>query len=142
MTDADGAPLVVQTGPANERDETRVLPMLAARPALTDRDCNVLRTPRVLMGDAGYGFAHVIAAVVAMGIAVLFKPRGRKGAPAASGSGLGRQRYVVERTLAWFGAFRRIRLCYERTGEHFQAFNELAACVICARKLKHARRRF
>jgi len=41
---------------------------------------------------------------------------------------------VVERTLAWFGNFRRLKLCYERTGEHFQAFHDLAASVICARK--------
>jgi len=54
------------------------------------------------------------------------------------GSGLGRVRYVVERTLAWFRNYRRINHCYERFGQHFQAFHDLAASLICANKLKLA----
>jgi hypothetical protein len=41
---------------------------------------------------------------------------------------------LAERTLACFSHFRRLRLCYECWGEHFQAFHELAAALlICAR---------
>src|SRR5262249_47246537 len=47
------------------------------------------------------------------------------------GSGLGKTRYVVERTLAWFPNYRRLIVCYEKTGAHFQAFHVLAACVMC-----------
>jgi hypothetical protein len=53
------------------------------------------------------------------------------------GSGLGVFRYVVERTLACFGQFRRIRVCYERCGEHFQAFHELAASCLVVTRLRH-----
>ena len=28
------------------------------------------------------------------------------------------------------------QLCYERFGEHFQAFHELAACLICANRIE------
>lgn len=133
---------MVQTGPANERDDTRVEAMLEARPHLTDQDSRARARPKVLQGDAAYGFPWTIAAVVLLGIVALFKERAPHGTPARHGSGMGKTRYVVERTLAWFAAFRRIRVCYERTGAHFQAFHELAACVICARRLKHARRRF
>ncbi len=52
------------------------------------------------------------------------------------GSGLGKTRYVVERTLSWMGNFRRLKLCYERFGSHFQAFHELAACLICANRIE------
>ena len=48
------------------------------------------------------------------------------------------RRWVVERTFAWLGNFRRLKLCYERTGEHFQAFHDLAACVLCAAKLEES----
>src|SRR6516164_11201976 len=51
------------------------------------------------------------------------------------GSGLGKTRYVVERTLSWFGNFRRLKLCYERCGTHFQAFHELAAAILCSNRL-------
>ena len=43
---------------------------------------------------------------------------------------------VVERTLACFSHFRRIRMCYERTGEHFQAFHDLAACCLVFNRIK------
>ena len=142
ITDADGVPLVVQTGPANQRDDTCVKPMLKARPALLDQESRRRKNPRMLQGDAAYGFTWTIAAVEAMGIVALFKPRTKRGTQPQHGSGMGKTRYVVERTLAWFGTFRRIRICYERESQHFQAFNELAACVICARKLEPARRRF
>ena len=51
------------------------------------------------------------------------------------GSGLGRFRYVVERTLAWIGQNRRLKICYEKSGRHFQALHDLAMAMICARKL-------
>jgi hypothetical protein len=50
--------------------------------------------------------------------------------------------YVVERTLSWFGNFRRITLCYEKNGSHFQAFHELAAAILCANRLTPHKARF
>ena len=66
-----------------------------------------------------------------MGVKSLLAPRGSD-----HGSGLGKRRYVVERTMAWLANFRRLRLCYERTGYRHQAMNELACRVICAGKLR------
>lgn len=142
MTDAAGLPLAVQTGPANEREEGRVAPLLLSIPPLLDARGKRHERPPVLQGDAGYGFPWTALLVWLLGVVPLLKRRRQKGEPAAHGSGLGKTRCVVERTLAWFGAFRRIKVCYERKGEHFQALHELAACVICARKLIPARRRF
>jgi transposase len=116
--------------------------LLRAVPPLVGRDGAVHARPPALQGDAGYGFPWTRLLVWLLGITPELKPRAAPGAPADHGSGLGRTRFVVERTRAWFAAFRRIKVCYERTGAHFQGFHELAACVICARKLKHARRRF
>src|SRR5262249_31664246 len=55
------------------------------------------------------------------------------------GSGLGHTRFVIERTHSWFGNFRRLVQCYERKGAHFLGFQQLAACVICARRLRLGR---
>jgi transposase len=137
LSDAAGIPLVVQTGPANQRDDGKVEDLLEAFPVLRDgrtRAVHVL--PPVLMGDRGYGFPHLITVVLLYGIASLLAPRGKD---KPHGSGLGKHRWVVERTMSWWTHFRRINFCYERTGEHFQGLHELAACILCANKLRAAR---
>ena len=50
-----------------------------------------------------------------------------------SGERLGRHRWVVERTLAWFARFRRLAIRYERRADIFAAFHHLAAGLICLR---------
>lgn len=132
VTDANGLPLVVRIGPANQREEELLEPMVRAIPPIPGpRGGRPRRKPKVLQGDRGYGFPWIIAKVRAMGIKPLLAPRKSK-----HGSGLGKTRYVVERTLSWVGSPRRIKLCYEMTGEHFQAFHELGACIICANRLR------
>ena len=44
---------------------------------------------------------------------------------------LGRHRWVVERTLAWFSRFRRLTVRYERRADIHRAFLSLAASLIC-----------
>jgi hypothetical protein len=137
LTDADGIPLVVQIGPANQRDDGKLEDLLEAFPVLTDGVTQVVHTlPPVLLGDRGYGFPYLIALVLRYGIVSRLSPRGKD---KPHGSGLGAQRWVVERTLSWWTHFRRLNLCYECQGEHFQGLHELAACVLCANKLRAAR---
>jgi transposase len=137
LTDADGIPLVVQTGPANQRDDGKLEDLLESFPVLTDGDAahTVHVQPAVLLGDRGYGFPYLIARVLLYGIVSQLSPRGKD---KPHGSGLGKERYVVERTMSWWTHFRRINLCYERKGPHFQGLHELAACIICANKLHAA----
>jgi transposase len=132
ITDAQGLPLVIQTGPANERDDRRAFALIQRFPTLPGRRGRWRTRPQRLQGDAGYGFPDLMRYVRSLRIRPLFKPRGKDN---SHGSGLGRTRYVVERTLSWFGNFRRLKLCYERLGEHFQSFHELAALLICAKRL-------
>lgn len=128
--DADGTPLLVHTTAANVRDEKPAVEMVRSMPAVKQPRGRPRRKPKELLGDRGYGFPWIIAALVLLGIVSLLCPRG-----SPHGSGLGKRRYVIERTMSWLGNFRRLKLCYERTGEHFQAFHDLAACLICANKL-------
>jgi transposase len=130
ISDAGGIPLLVHTTPANVRDDLPAVEMVKSMPAIKQRRGRPRKKPTEMIGDRGYGFPHIIAPIVAMGIATLLCLRG-----SPHGSGLGKRRYVIERTLSWLGDFRRLKLCYERTGQHFQAFNELALCLVCANKL-------
>ena len=131
--------MVVRTTPANARDDQVALHVLVGMPPIPGRFGRPRIKPRILQGDAGYGFPVLAALVRMLGVTPLLAPRG-KAKP--HGSGLGKTRYVVERTLSWFGNFRRLKLCYERSGSHFQAFHELAAAILCAHRLPSRKTRF
>jgi len=139
-----GVPLLVVCTPANVRDDVPFLAMLDMMPPVKGpggRGAPRYK-PWAIVGDAAYGHMqpyghdHVIPQVVARRVLPLLARRAKPGRPVEHGSGLGRVRYVVERSIAWLGNFRRIDHCYERTGAAWQAFNELACCVICANKLR------
>lgn len=123
--------------PANVPDGKLAIPLLDQVPLLKDIDGTWKRRPDIFLGDHAYGSKANIEATEERGVISLLGPlRG------PHGSGLGELRYVVERTLAWFGNFRRLRACYERDGENFQAFHDLAASLICWNRLSKVRTRF
>lgn len=139
LTDAAGVPLLVKTTPANRRDDAVALPLLIDMPPIPAPKGRPRTKPRALQGDAGYGSAALRSLVKWLGIKPLLAPLGKN---VPHGSGLGKTRYVVERTLSWFGNFRRLKLCYERCGSHFQAFHELAAAILCTNRFAKLQTRF
>jgi transposase len=52
------------------------------------------------------------------------------------GSGLGKLRWVVERTFAWLHFFRRLRLRWQRRSELHEAFMHHGCTIICQRRLR------
>jgi transposase len=57
---------------------------------------------------------------------------------AQHGSGLGRYRWVVERTFAWLHQFKRLLVRYDRRAEIHEAFIALASCIVCFRRLQNS----
>lgn len=57
------------------------------------------------------------------------------------GSGLGTQRWVVERTFAHLNWFRRLRIRWEISDDVHEAFLTLACALICWRRLTAVQRR-
>ena len=51
------------------------------------------------------------------------------------GSGLGRYRWVVERTFAWLHQFKRLLVRYDRRDEIHEAFLAIGCCLVCFRRL-------
>lgn len=127
-------PLVVRTTAANVNDEKQLPALLDALPPVQGPRGRPRRKPGGIFGDRAYGTAEMIALVITLGIVSFLAPR--RGGDDTHGSGLGTFRYVVERTLACFSHFRRLRMCYERWGEHFQAFHDLAACCLIVTRLR------
>jgi transposase len=54
------------------------------------------------------------------------------------GSGLGRYRWVVERTFAWLHQFKRLLVRYDRRADIHQAFLALGCCLVCYRRLRNS----
>jgi transposase len=83
------------------------------------------------VADRGYDHDKYRRALRARGVRPVIARR-----RAGHGSGLGRQRWVVERTLAWLHNFRRLRTRYERLAELHLAFLHLGCALICWRMLR------
>lgn len=90
------------------------------------------RTERVL-ADRGYDHDKYRRELRKRGVRPLIARRGSE-----HGSGLGKERWVVERTFAWLHNLRRLRIRYERSAELHMAFMLLGCAVVCQRKLSGA----
>jgi transposase len=110
---------------------TQLLPLVDGIPPLRGCPGRPLRKPGLVQGDRGYDSQPHRDALARRGIATQLAKRGRP-----HGSGLGRTRWVVERTLAWLHRFRRLNLRYERRPCVHEAFLTLACALVCWNYLK------
>jgi transposase len=56
----------------------------------------------------------------------------------AHGSGLGRVRWVVERTFAWLHNLKRLLVRYDRRAEIHEAFLAIGCCLVCFRRVQNS----
>lgn len=81
-------------------------------------------------GGQGLRLSRASAVVSARGIVPRIARRG-----VDSSERLGRYRWKIERNLTWLTGYRRPTIRYERHGEHFAAFLQLAAALTCFKNL-------
>jgi transposase len=103
-----------------------LLPLVDAIPPLRGRRGRPLRKPVLIQGDRGYDSQAHRDALHRRGIRTQLAKRRTD-----HGSGLGRTRWVVERTLAWLHRFRRLAVRYERRACVHEAFLILGCALIC-----------
>ncbi len=101
---------------------------LDAIPAVPGLRGRARRKPRKLHADKGYDARRCRDYLKARGIMSRIARKGIE-----SGERLGRQRWVVERTHAWFAGFGKLRIRFERRLDIHQALLNLAAAIICSR---------
>jgi transposase len=128
LVDANGIPLALRLTPANLHDGAMLEAVLDAVPPIRQCAGRPRRRPAKLHADKGYDHARCRRACRRRGVVPRIARRGVE-----SGERLGRHRWVVERTLAWFARFRRLAIRYERRADIFEAFHRLAAALICLR---------
>ena len=116
---------VVLTG-ANRHDITQLLPLLDAVPPVNGKRGRPRMRPKVVQGDRGYDSQGHREELRRRGIKPLLANR-----RVTHGSGLGKSRWVVERTLAWLHDLRRLRVRYEKRADIHEAFLKLACAIIC-----------
>ena len=85
-----------------------------------------------MIGDRGYDYDRHRRQLRRRGITPEIARRN-----SGHGSGLGRQRWVVERTFAWLHKFKRLLVRYERRADIHEAFLALGCCLVCYRRLRN-----
>jgi len=117
---------------ANRNDITQLLPLVEAIPPIAGKPGAPKRKPALIQADRGYDHDCYRRPLHARGIRTLIA---RRGVP--HGSGLGKTRWVVERTIAWLHWYRKLRVRWERLANMHEAFLKLGCCLICWRFLQH-----
>lgn len=130
LVSRQGVPLAIRTAGANASDHTQIIPLVLTFPAVGGKPGRPKVLPDELYADRGYDSEATRWLLRWMGI----EPRiAKRNTP--HGSGLGKVRWVVERTISWLKGLRRMRVRYDRLGVIRDAFTTLAASVICFRIL-------
>jgi transposase len=130
LVDRNGVPLEIRITGANRSDVLEIIPLIVNLEPIGGKPGPPISRPKVVQADRAYHDRSVDALLRWLGIT----PRiAKRNTP--HGSGLGKTRWVVERTIAWLRGFRRLRVRFDRTDTIYNAWNSLAAAIICWRIL-------
>ncbi|MEU3985690.1 IS5 family transposase [Streptomyces sp. NPDC026672] len=135
ITDRHGTPFAVSLTSGNRHDVTQIMLLLDIVPRIRIRIRGRVgrprHRPRRLFADRGYDYDKYRRLLRLRGITPKIARRG-----VAHGSGLGRTRWVVERTFAWLHQFKRLRIRYEIRADLHLGLLPLACSIICLRRLR------
>jgi transposase len=124
---------VAQTTAANVNDVTRFVPVIDAVPSVRGRRGRPRRRPTEVYGDRAYHSRSSRRELRLRRVRVrVARPKD------PHGSGLGRRRWVVERTISWLHQHRRLRVRYERRADIHEALLTIGCCLICFKQLQTA----
>lgn len=124
---------MAQTTAANVNDVTRFVPVIDAVPSVRGRRGRPRRRPKEVYGDRAYHSRSSRRELRLRRVKVrVARPKD------PHGSGLGRRRWVVERTISWLHQHRRLRVRYERRADIHEALLTIGCCLICFKQLQTA----
>jgi transposase len=130
IVDAHGIPLAITLTGGQRNDVTQLLPLIDGVGPVTGKNGRPRQRSERVLADRGYDHDKYRRALRKRGVKPVIAKRG-----ADHGTGLGRERWVVERTFAWLHNLRRLRIRYERRSDIHLAFMLLGCAVICQRAL-------
>jgi transposase len=130
MVDRHGVPLAIHTAGANASDHRQIIPLVLDFPRVGGKPGRPKELPDKLYADRGYDSDSTRWLLRWLGIEPHIARRKTE-----HGSGLGKVRWVVERTISWVKGLRRLRVRYDRLGVIIDAWATIAVSVICFRIL-------
>lgn len=133
LTDSGGIPLAISLTGGNRNDVAQLLPLIDGVAPVTGKVGRPRQRPELVLADRGHDHDKYRRELWKRGVKPVIARRG-----AEHGTGLGRKRWVVERTIAWLHNLRRLRTRYERDDELHLAFMLLGCAVVCQRQLAAA----
>jgi transposase len=133
LVDQTGIPLAWSVTGGNRNDVTQLIPLLDAVPPVAGVPGRPRFRPDALLADRGYDHDKHRRLVWERGIKPVIARRKTE-----HGTGLGRYRWVVERTFAWLHHFKRLLVRYDRSGAIHEAFLALGCCLVCFRRLQRS----
>lgn len=132
MVDRRGVPLAIRRGGANASDHRQILPIVLAFPRVRGGRGRPEELLDELYADRGYDSEATRGLLRWLEI---YPHIAKRRTP--HGSGLGKIRWAVERTIAWLKGLRRLRVRYDRLEVIVDAWTTLATAVICFHILHH-----
>jgi transposase len=136
IVDRRGIPLAAVLTAANVHDSKLLEPLVEAIPPIRRPVGEPGRPrfrPKKLNGDKGYDYPPHRRALRRRGIVPRIARRGVE-----SSERLGRHRWIVERTIAWLLAYRRLAVRYDRQAATVLGLLHLACTLIGVRFLQRA----
>ena len=124
LTDAHGIPLNATVTAANVNEVTQVLDVLSDMPPVGGKPGPKRERPERLQGDRGYDSEPLRVVLRWLGITPVLAERRTE-----HGSGLGKFRWFVERTISWLHSLGRLRRRLDRLTELQEAFLRVGLCV-------------
>jgi transposase len=128
LTDAQGTPVTARLTAGNRNDTEQTIPLIDQVPPIAGGVGRPRRRPDRLQGDRGYDDEHDRQELRRRHIEPILPKR-----RSPHGSGLGRFRWFIERTISWLKQFRRLRIRYDRDPANYVGFLFLAMSLICYR---------
>ena len=133
LVDATGIPLAWTVTGGNRNDITQLVPLIERVPPVQGKIGRPRRRPDRVSADRGYDHDKYRRELRRRRIEPEIARR-----QTGHGSGLGRARWVVERTFAWLHHFKRLLVRYDRQHEIHEAFLAIGCCLVCFRRLRHS----
>ena len=131
LVDGGGVPLAWTLTGGNRNDITQLLALLDRVPHVRGRTGRPRHRPDSVVADRGYDHDKYRRLVWQRGIKPVIARRQTE-----HGSGLGRERWVVERTFAWLHNRRRLLVRTDRRHQTHEGFLDLACCLITWRRVE------
>jgi len=125
-------PLAVTLTAANRNDITQLLELVDRVPPI---GAHGRFRPKALLADRAYDSARHRRELRARRITARIAKRGSAQQPTEHGSGLGVERWVVERTISWLHNQRRLARRYDRRADIHEAFLTIGCALICQQQL-------